>query len=405
MKAKIAFWMRFIFWQLSVLFVATVLSSRFRLRREKGSDPMPPRPYIVVANHATFFDPWLVGYNSFYPLSIMMNDEGFRASPFTRWYLRSIGAFPKKKGAHDFKAMKMTINFLRNRTPVLIFPEGQTTWDGETQPIYRGIEKILKKTGCSLVIMRLQGNFLSKPWWADTFRTGRVTIGIKALEPQRIAAMSDEALLDTIRTGIYNNDIKNPLNQSVRFTGKDCAAGLERFVWMCMQCEHEDTLATQGDIIRCGACGGSWRLDPHCRLTAEKESLRCLADLKDWSEWHKVKVRERIASAQGRALLTVSENVVMQTEDESRRIVEAGSGTLRLFREALSFSSVGQGGLEQRFNIREIADYVFQRKDIFEFLHQQRTYRFVFDRHSPMKWLYYLRYMSGYEECEKRGVI
>jgi 1-acyl-sn-glycerol-3-phosphate acyltransferase len=288
---------------------------------------------------------------------------------------------------------------------VLIFPEGQTTWDGETQPIYGGIEKILKKTGCSLVIFRLRGNFLCKPWWAEARRKGRVSISIRTFAPDRIAAMSDGELLETIRQGIYNNDVKNPANRTIPFSGKDLAAGLERFVWMCMHCEQEDSLVTTGDTIRCTACGGTWRIDPYCCLSTDDPARHTLADLKDWSEWHKVKVKERLAAAHGRVVLTTSDNVVMLAEDEHHQFVNQGVGTLRLYREALAFTSTDQGAIEQRFNLREVADYVFQRKDIFEFLHQGRTYRFVFNRHSPMKWLFYLRYMSGYEECEKRGYL
>jgi 1-acyl-sn-glycerol-3-phosphate acyltransferase len=404
MHPRLTYLRRSLFWRLSIFAVHTVIRSKFRFFITKGSEPLPPSPYIVVANHGTFFDPWIVGGHSPAPLSIMMNDDGFRSGALTRWYLRNIGAFPKKKGAHDFKAMKMTIQFLRSGYGVLIFPEGQTTWDGETQPIYGGIEKILKKVGCSLVIMRLNGNFLTKPWWAHTYRRGRVGISIKVLKPGQIAALSDEALLEAIRTGIYQNDVKDPANRAVEFRGKDLALGLERFVWMCMHCEAEDRLTTEGDLIRCEACGHVWRIDPWCRLTEENGAPAAQADLKDWSEWHKQKVKARLAAAENDAQLTHSDNVLLQVESEGRVFQESAKGCLRMSRAMMTFTPAAAGP-QLSFPLSSITDYVFQRKDMLEFMCDSRHYRFVFDRHSPMKWLYYLRYLSGYEACEQRGVI
>jgi 1-acyl-sn-glycerol-3-phosphate acyltransferase len=403
MHYKLTYFVRNLFWQINLPFVGLFIKTRYNFSLEADSDRIPTRPYVIVANHATFLDPWIVGYHSPAPLAIMMNDDGFRSKPLTLWYLKNIGAFPKKKGAHDFKAMKMTIQFLRNRFPVLIFPEGQTTWDGETQPIYRGIEKIIKKTGCHLVIMRLRGNFLTKPWWADTTRKGQVKVKITTLAPERIATMSDNELLETIKTSIYNNDIKNPANNSTGFSGHDCALGLERFVWICMECGSEDALTTHGDIIQCSACNNSWRIDAGCRLTTENNSTRCLADLKDWSEWHKQKVKDKLTTTVGSAIVTSSNAVMMQTEDDAHRFVDRSSGRLDLTRDTLCFTP--ETGPAIRFALTEIADFVFQRKNIFEFLHGDKTCRFVFTGHSPMKWVYYLRYLSGYEECEKRGIL
>jgi len=142
--------------------------------RSSGSEALPKPPFVIVSNHGTFFDPWIIGYFSRYPFAIMCNDDAFRGSPITRWYLNSIGAFPKKKGASDFKAMKKTMSSLAAGRPVCIFPEGQTSWDGETQLLYKGIEKIIRHGRVPLVMVRMSGNFLTKPWWADRIRKGRI---------------------------------------------------------------------------------------------------------------------------------------------------------------------------------------------------------------------------------------
>lgn len=353
---------------------------------------------MVVANHGTFFDPWFIGGYSHYPLSYMINNDVFRGKDMSAWYLRSIDSIPKKKGASDFKAMKATIERLNNKRAVCIFPEGQTTWDGETQLLYRGIEKIIKKVNCTLVMVRLQGNFLTKPWWADSLREGRILLHFKTLEKKDIEQLSFDELFNTIKSYIYQNDIKDPQNLAVPFTGVKLAEGLERFVWICMHCGSEDTLVTSDNTIRCTSCKGSWDIDAHCRLSSNDPSFSCLPDLKDWSDMHKEKVQEFISNRENE--LTRSSDVTLQKENSEQMFENKESGTLILFRERLLFETAST---TLQWPVKEITDYVIQKKDIFEFSHNSEYYRFVFNKKSPMKWIYYFRYLNNYSICEKQG--
>lgn len=405
MKNKLIFIYRWIMWNLfSRPFVHTFLKSRFHFHSTAGSHPFPPPPFIVVANHGTFFDPWLVGGHSKYPLSIMCNDDAFLGSAFTRWYLRGIGAFPKKKGASDFKAMKITLSRLAQGYAVCIFPEGQTTWDGETQPIYKGIEKIIKRARCPLVMVHLRGNFLSKPWWAHTQRRGKVSISFKVLSTQEVFALSDDEVLQSIRASIYQNDIKDPINLAINFSGERLALGLERFIWICPRCGVEDTLLTHADTISCTSCQGEWSIDAHCRISQDDASRTPVGDLYDWSQNHKKFVRLKIADTRPGDCLTSSSSVVLQTTGATKGFVDRHNGTLSLTHKDLTFISEGTKE-SQVFDVLSIEDFVIQKKDIFEITFKGEVFRFLFSGHSPMKWIYYIRYLRGYGETEQRGII
>ncbi len=390
---------RWIIWNLfSVPFVKTYVKYHYRFSKADRKHKFPKPPFMVVANHGTFFDPWFIGGYSHYPLSYMINNDVFRGKDMSAWYLRSIDSIPKKKGASDFKAMKATIERLNNKRAVCIFPEGQTTWDGETQLLYRGIEKIIKKVNCPLVMVRLQGNFLTKPWWADSLREGRILLHFKTLEKKDIEQLSFDELFNTIKSYIYQNDIKDPQNLAVPFTGVKLAEGLERFVWICMHCGSEDTLVTSDNTIRCTSCKGSWDIDAHCRLSSNDPSFSCLPDLKDWSDMHKEKVQEFISNRENE--LTRSSDVTLQKENSEQMFENKESGTLILFRERLLFETAST---TLQWPVKEITDYVIQKKDIFEFSHNSEYYRFVFNKKSPMKWIYYFRYLNNYSICEKQG--
>jgi hypothetical protein len=337
--------------------VKTYVKYHYRFSKADRKHKFPKPPFMVVANHGTFFDPWFIGGYSHYPLSYMINNDVFRGKDMSAWYLRSIDSIPKKKGASDFKAMKATIERLNNKRAVCIFPEGQTTWDGETQLLYRGIEKIIKKVNCPLVMVRLQGNFLTKPWWADSLREGRILLHFKTLEKKDIEQLSFDELFNTIKSYIYQNDIKDPQNLAVPFTGVKLAEGLERFVWICMHCGYEDTLVTSDNTIRCTSCKGSWDIDAHCRLSSNDPSFSCLPDLKDWSDMHKEKVQEFISNRENE--LTRSSDVTLQKENSEQMFENKESGTLILFRERLLFETAST---TLQWPVKEITDYVIRKR-------------------------------------------
>lgn len=404
-QKKLTYFSRYAYWLLSKSFIHLYIRPKFNIVKEKGSDPIPKPPFIMISNHGTFFDPWIVGQYCHYPMSIMMNEDGFKTGAITRWYLSKVGTFPKKKGASDYRAMKTILKTLSDGYSVMIFPEGQTTWDGETQPIFPGVEKIIKRAKVSLVMMRVKGDFLSKPWWADTYRKGKVRILQKALNPDKINLLSEHELLIKMKDHIYNNDIKDKENSQTEFTGKDLAGGLERFVWICKNCKKEDMLVTKGNHIICSACNCSWSMDTHFRFKPLQADTAAIGDLHDWAKWHKEMVMDKIKSGGLHDTLTESNDVRLCTISDDGKTTNLATGTLSLTKEFLTFNPAMDSPYTIQLSVPQIHGYVFQRKDIFECRCNDKSYRFRFKGHSQMKWVYYLRYLNGYEEYEQRGYL
>ncbi len=401
MKNKLIYFWRYWFWQIGRAFVLFYIRPKFNFKLNKESDPIPKPPFIMVSNHGTFFDPWIVGHLSRYPLSIMNNEEAFKAPPIQRWYMKQIGTFPKKKGASDYKAVKITLKKLKRGYPILIFPEGQTSWDGETQPVFPGVEKIIKLTGASLVMMNIKGNFLSKPWWSYHYRKGQVRVTCKVLTPEKVKTLSVKEILELLIRHIRNSDIKDAQNQQIAFKGENCAEGLEHFVWICRTCCAEDTLTAKGNTITCSACGSLWHIDAHCKLTPGNEQSADIGDLHDWASWHKQITKDKIAKTDETNLLTANDHVTYCVLDNNGASIDYATGSLTLSKKRLAFKSRD----EQHsvvLQVKNILDYVYQRKELFECRTESETYTFRFPGHSPMKWVFYFRYLNNYEACEKR---
>lgn len=324
-------------WHLSRYFVYTYIRPKFNFRIADGSDKLPAPPYILLSNHGTFFDPWFVGHMTQKRLSIMMNEEGYHAPAVTRWYLRSIGTFPKKKGTADFKAMKTTIKTLRQGYPVLIFPEGQTTWSGVTQPIYSGIEKIVKKSGTDLVLNRLEGNFLSKPWWANNYRKGKIILNRRVVKAEELKKLSHEKILKMIIEYISHNEFNSSNLSEDTFKSDSPASGLNNYLWICPACRTEDTLEFLSDSIQCSECKKRLEVSPSLRFIDKEKDTRTPLDQVDTI--HKEVALKRISEKKEKGVIISDKSAPMCKTEQNGRISIISEGELKLFYEELVFSS------------------------------------------------------------------
>lgn len=396
---------RYVFWNINRIAIKAYIWPLFKVSVRYLNGALPRPPFIVVANHGTFFDPWIIGALFVHPMSIMMNDFGFKASPFIRWYQKETGAFPKKKGTHDFRALKYGLMELKRGYSLLIFPEGQVTWDGETQPLFHGIEKIIKRVNVPIVMVNIKGSFLCKPWWASTYRKGSVQLSIRTMNTEELMNKSKSEILKKLTKYLYNNDIKNHSNKNIKIVGSSLAKGLENFFWICPVCLQEDQLITDDDMISCTYCKNSWVMNPYCQIKSIAGNLINVGDLYDWSQWYKEKVKKIIMQSKNSDVITHSKNVDYCDIKKNGVVNVRNHGSLVLTKKTLYFKNDIDGSIILELNVDEIISCVFQRKEFIEVRIEGKKYMFRFLSHSTMKWVYYLRYLMHYEVYEERKYI
>lgn len=386
--------LRQMFWSVNRHFFAQSLKRQFNFQYDEQCDPLPDSPFIMVSNHANFFDPWMVAHPSPRPVSIMMNEEGFKAPPVTRWYLDKIGAFPKRKGGTDVRAMKMALKRLSMGYPLLIFPEGQTSWDGETQPIYAGIEKLILRSKLPLVLVNLSGNFISRPWWSTNDRKGAVIVSRKVIPVEKLAEMKVDEIREEITNYIYNNDCKNEKLADVVFKSDTPAKGLNRLLWKCPACSEENKLSFTETSVTCGACDKTITVNPNLTVTPTNS----VNDIHDWVSLQKEAAKIAIESATAETQLLSAEGIRLVDVDYSGRVITLDTGILELTKTELIYN--GEHG-KLTFGIHEITQPVFQQKDIIHFEKEGGgETRLFIEGDTLYKWLTYLRYLTGYAESE-----
>lgn len=137
-----------------VLFGLTVgLSFRVGGRRN-----VPPTgPCLLVANHQSFLDPWLIGNGSPRWLVYLARDSLFRNRLFAA-AIRAYGAVPIDRGFGK-EGLQTVLGQLEKGRAVVVFAEGERTHDGTLQPLKPGIALLVKKANCPIVPVGLAGAF------------------------------------------------------------------------------------------------------------------------------------------------------------------------------------------------------------------------------------------------------
>lgn len=128
--------------------------------RAHGVENIPETgPFVVVANHASFLDPYFIGYTSLKrEVGFMAKEELFRV-PLFGSFIRRCGAFPVKRGSRDMEAVKQFHDFLNTGKPLVVFVEGTRTLTGELQPAKKGSGMLLYNARVSVIPAYIDGTF------------------------------------------------------------------------------------------------------------------------------------------------------------------------------------------------------------------------------------------------------
>ena len=142
-----------------------------------GSHHIPNKGGVLIAsNHTSFLDPPVVGvgYRK-RPVHFMARDTLW-SSPFSKWWLNSVGCIPISRNSGDSRALKLTINALKKEQVVSIFPEGTRSENGEIRDAKAGIGFIVKHSKCTVIPAYINGSFKAFSKNSKWIKPNKITI-------------------------------------------------------------------------------------------------------------------------------------------------------------------------------------------------------------------------------------
>jgi len=135
------------------------------------------RPHVFAANHVSALDiPVLYNYLPF-QFRIIAKKELFRY-PFMGWHLRRSGQIPidRDSALASMRSLTRGVDSLRHGMPLVVFPEGGRSPNGQIQPFMSGAFYIAIKAGVDVIPMAVVGTYQVLPMNTYHIRPGPIEL-------------------------------------------------------------------------------------------------------------------------------------------------------------------------------------------------------------------------------------
>ncbi len=236
------------------LFGMVVLRNWYKID-VRGREHIPhERPFILVANHENYLDPFLFAIFLPFELQFVTTADVF-TTPLMRFMLKGIGTFPMRRHRQDLKSIRTMIRMIKRGQVVGIFPEGGRSIDGSPLPILKETLKLIQHSKVPILPVHLEGAYEIWPRWAPNRRRGQVTATFKPVIP-----VTDQTVLSDLET-LIQTAIFTPSKSFRQVKTHNIARGLDNFLWACSACQaHNSIEVTSGNQIKCIKCGSQWQV-------------------------------------------------------------------------------------------------------------------------------------------------
>ncbi len=138
----------------------------YRLRVEGLQHVPSSGPLILVANHCSFFDAFIVAASL--PLRICqqmfyMGFEWFFRHPILVWWGRGVRVIPVDMDTFLLRALQASAVVLQRGGILCVFPEGERSVDGRVRPFLKGVGILAKELKVPVLPAYIAGSFKAWP--------------------------------------------------------------------------------------------------------------------------------------------------------------------------------------------------------------------------------------------------
>lgn len=346
-------------WKLLYNVAIPVIKKMFNLRHDVFD---MEGPCIVVCNHVTAWDPLLLSAS--FPktkLYYVASEHLFRKGIISKIIIGLLDPIPRKKSTTATDTVKSCLRHLRDGHVVVLFPEGNASWNGLNCEIYSATGKLVRSGRVPLVTYRLEGGYLSAPRWGKGIRRGAINcrqVGVYG--PEELRAMTPEQINALIMRDTAEDFYARQRKDRVKYKCKAPARYLERCLFLCPKCRKIGGLKGEGKRFGC-SCGFE------TTLTAEGffEPPAPFEDITAWDMWqHEALKNDDFAHGE----------LLFSDEDLSLREIGTGHTQTELVRGRLSLTAKELRIGSHSFKLDEISSPTLIQAGKMPFSHGDKYY-------------------------------
>jgi 1-acyl-sn-glycerol-3-phosphate acyltransferase len=158
-------WTHYLITNLTVT-VGYIFFHLFNRTKVVGRENVPQQANtLLVCNHQSMIDSFLVGLSCFYPRSLIRPslipwspaaEENFFRTPFLSWLADNWKCIPVKKGRKDLRALRQMADAIK-KSPMILFPEGTRSRDGSIGRSRAGVGMLILESRPAVVPVYIEG--------------------------------------------------------------------------------------------------------------------------------------------------------------------------------------------------------------------------------------------------------
>ena len=255
----------------------------------KATKPFPEGlkpPYLILSTHVSVFEmPYLL--MSVKPNPVIVLHELHLTEKIFVLLLSMVGSIWRMQGVPDARTIRQMKRAVKKGRSVLIYPEGDLNWDGDSLSLDMSMARVARFIGASVLVFRTKGSYMAFPRWAHRARRGRVDAEYElAVKAEEFALLTDEQVLERLNGAFMHSErrwLAEGEGKGQRYASSKPALGLERLLFMCPSCGCDSCMGSDDYSIACSKCSYRARVDGDMRLSDEGRSG--FADIWGWHDW------------------------------------------------------------------------------------------------------------------------
>ncbi len=345
-------------------------------------------PTLVVSNHVTDVDFFFValglqGSHTYFVASDHMMRWGW-LSKVINWLVAPIA---RRKGTTAMDTAMTMMRKLRAGHSVCVFGEGESSWNGQSIPIYPATATLAKVSGKPLKTFRIEGGHLSLPRWGKGLRRGRVHGHVvNTYTPEQLKAMTPDEINAAINRDIYEDAWERQKKNPVRYRCGRRAEAIETALFLCPQCKRIGTVHGQKNHVLCD-CGFKVELTEYGTF-APAEPFENIAQ---WDKWQHECLKNGDYAPETK-LFDEQMTLYRLSEEEGKE--QLAQGTLLLDQDVLWFA-------DHRFELAKISHLALIQKRVVVLTYGDGYYEIRADQ--PRCLRKYLAAWNNYRDSVTKG--
>ncbi|MCL2231114.1 MAG: 1-acyl-sn-glycerol-3-phosphate acyltransferase [Treponema sp.] len=338
------------------IILVPILWRKYRFRFEYHTSKGITRPCIILSNHQTSFDQFVVGSGFRFAMNFFASDSIFRHGLLSKLMIFLAQPIPFSKGSTDASAIIKMFSVLKQGGSVGIFVSGSRSFFGEECTLKPGIGKLVKKTGVPVVLVKMRGGYNTKPRWKSKPNKGDMRAGVsRVISPEELSAFSSEQLDEIIMKELYFNEFEWNAAEQIVFKGKHKAEFLERALFYCPECKSLESLGSKGNEFFCNKCEMRVIINGTGFFEKINNAGTCPDTILEWSRMQLEHIKSLDFCKYADKPLFSDSGVRLSSVIRSKKDVTIGKGSVELYSDRLRIC--GKDFLIENFKDMSIQSY------------------------------------------------